>query len=386
MTNARKAESAALLIAQPFSTLKDPRRVDERTLHPFLNILVIALAGTLSGAVGWEGLAAYGRAKAAWFATFLDMSAGVPSPSTFSRVLSALDRKAFRECFMAWVATLRGELKGEVVALDGKAVRGAFERAARTSPLHMMHVWATEQRLLLGVKSVAGAPGELEAIPELLKLIDLRGAIVTGDANACSSGVAQAVRQAGAHYLLHLKGNRGPLHQHVQRFFEDASAMDFEGIDVSYDRNVTKAHGRQEVRRLWAVEYDGFPVAEGTWPDLRTMVMVERTRTIKGKSETEKHYFLTDMKPQAGKLQSDVRTHWGVENDLHWTLDVAFNEDACRVQNLKGAEVLAMFRRLALILLKRETTEKVGIRIKQQRAGWDNAYLLRVLSGGITES
>lgn len=380
-----KDEHSILLITQYFQTLKDPR-IDRTKDHPLLNILVIALTGTVCGARGWDALEAFGHAKAGWFATFLDLSHGVPSADTIRRVFERLDPRSFQRCFEAWVHGLAKALPGEVVAIDGKAVRGAFDHVARTIPLHLVHVWATEQRLLLGVRAVDGAPGEIAAAADLLRLMDLRGATVTGDANVCTTGVAQAAIDAGGDWLLHLKGNRGSLYDHVTRFFADAHAADFEGILATHHRTTTEAHGRFEVRHVWAIGHDAWPVAANTWPGMRSMVHVQSARTTEGATATEDHYYVTSLEPKARILAARIRSHWRVENDLHWSLDVCLGEDSCRIRDLRAAENMAYLRRLAFIVLRRETTQKVGVPIKQQRAGWDNDYLLKVLKCGITGS
>lgn len=348
--------------------------------HPLINVLVIALCGAICGAEGWKGLAQFAKAKAAWFATFLDMPKGPPSADTFRRVLSALDPRQFHECFRVWVGALADSLKGEVVAFDGKTVKGAVDAASTKGALHLLHAWATGQHLLLGQLAVAGAPGEVSGLVELIRLLDVEGAVVTADANGCTTKVAQACVDKGADYVLALKGNRGPLHDFAKALFEDADTK--EKADCAVLGEV--GHGRTEIRDAWAVETKDWPVDDGTWPHLRTAVLVERIREVDGMATLEKHYYVSSLPADAERLSKAVRSHWGVENGLHWVLDVAFAEDRRRIRNKNGAQNYALLCRIALMMLKRDPL-RAGIALKRQSAGWDHSYLLRLLASGNVE-
>jgi predicted transposase YbfD/YdcC len=316
------------------------------------------------------------------------MPNGVPCADTFRRVFNALQPQAFEACFRQWMQTLSQSLRGEVVAVDGKSVRGAVDKAMAGSPLHLVHVWATEQRLLLAQKAVAGAPGEVGGIPELLKLLDLRGAIVTADANGCTAQVAQAVVEAGADYVLHLKGNRQALHARVKEAFAQVRATPercWSQVD-SHSRCVSRGHGRREVRTAWAMKWEDGAVRTRPWLKLKTAVLLRRQRTLGGKTGEEWHYYLTSLPPQARKLTRVIRSHWGVENGLHWSLDVCMGEDSRTIRDLQGAQNFALLNRMALILLRREKTHKSGAPTRRKRAGWDTSYLLRVLQSGIADN
>jgi DDE_Tnp_1-associated/Transposase DDE domain len=256
-------ESQALLFAQHFATLPDPRQ--RLPQHPLLSIVFIVLAAQLCGAEGWDAMAAFARAKQEWLAGFLELPKGVPSADTLRRVMAAVEPHAFAACFRAWVEALASALKGEVIAVDGKAIKGAYEAASRTTPLYLVHVWATEQRLLLGQQAVGGAPGESPGAEAVLKLLALHGAVVTGDANLCTKRIAQTVVAQGADYVLALKGNRGAVHTHVQQFWRVAAAQDFAGVTVRRMRRLNTGHGRSEERRSFAVAATKLPPLVQRW-------------------------------------------------------------------------------------------------------------------------
>lgn len=375
-------EAQALLFAQHFATLPDPRQ--RLPQHPLLSILFIVLAAQLCGAEGWDAMAAFARAKQAWLAGFLEFPKGVPSADTLRRVMAALEPAAFAACFRAWVGALARALKGEVIAVDGKAIKGAYEAASRTTPLYLLHVWATEQRLLLGQRAVGGAPGESPGAEAVLNLLTLTGAVVTGDANLCTTRVARTVVKRGADYVLALKGNRGAVHTQVRQFWQTTAAQDFAEVGVRCVRRVNTGHGRTEERRSFAVAASQLPPLVQRWPGVASVIMVDRVRHTAHRTQQERHYYLSSLPPKVQTLHYAIRQHWRVENDLHWCLDVSFREDQCRIRDLQAAENVAMVRRMALQLLKRQPGETVGLPIRRLRAGWDNAYLVQVLSTGLT--
>lgn len=373
-----------LLIAH-FEPLEDPR-VQRTRLHPLENILVMAITAAICGADSFEHVALFAEGNAEWFAEFLDLTHGTPSADTFLRVFSALDREAFAACFGAWVDSLAQSLRGEVVAIDGKALQRALGKARGAKPLHLLHVWATRQQLLLGQKAVPGAPGEPVAIPGVLELLDLRGALVTTDANGCTTAVTRAVRDGEADYALTLKGNRGPQHAFAKRQFAAAAQGGFEGLPSYQEED--KAHGRLEVRRAVALPAAGMP-GEANWADVASITLVERERQQVGKRKksVERVYILSSLKPaEVERIAKAARAHWGVENGLHWSLDVSFREDSHAIRDLNAAENLALVNRMALMMLKREQSRKrVSIAGKRKLAGWKRDYLLTVLSAGIAD-
>lgn len=369
------------LILHHFREVKDPR-VARTRLHPLRNVLVMALCAAVCGADGFKAMAVFARGCADFFRQFLDLENGTPSADTFRRVFGAICPQAFEEAFRGWVGALAQSHRGEVIAVDGKAVRGAMESAGAT-PLHLVHVWATQQRLLLAQKAVEGAPGEVGALPELIRALRVQGAVVTADANGCTAQVAQACVDKQADYVLALKGNRGPLHARVQSFFVLQHWQ--KGLPRSRKRShhmATRSHGRQEERHAWAVDVSRWGLE---FPGLQSAVLVRRERRLRGKApQVQWSTYVSSLPADAPRLGHAIRQHWGVENGLHWVLDVGFGEDRRRVRHATAAENLSRLHRLALTLLQRETTARMGIALKRQQAGWDKAYLLRVLSSGLS--
>jgi predicted transposase YbfD/YdcC len=272
-------------------------------------------------------MVSFAQAKRPWLESVLDLSAGVPSADTVRRVFTALEPQAFAACFRSWVGAWAGALTGQVVAVAGKALKGALGTASRAAPLYLLHVWATEQRVLLGQRAIKGAPGESPGAAALLKLVALEGAVVTGDATFCTQRVARAVRTQGADYLFALKGNRGAVHAQVRQFWTAAAVADFADVRVRQVRRVNTGHGRVEERRSSAVAASALPPLVQRWPEVASVVMVERVRRTATRTQRERHYYLSSLPPKVQVLHYAVRQHWRVENDLHWCLDVSFGED-----------------------------------------------------------
>lgn len=369
-----KVPHAVAAAFESFAAVEDPR-IDRTKLHPLMNVLVMALCGAIAGANGWDELAVFARAHSPWFATLFEMRHGTPSADTFRRVFEVLDPRELEKALHRWIATVSESFAGEVVAIDGKSLKAAIQKAGTTTPLHLLHAWAVGQHLLLGQQRVDGAPGEVAAIPELLKRLKIEGATVTTDANGCTKAVTSAVRHAQAHYLLALKGNRGPLHAKVRELFATEEERQFRGIPTH--RSETKGHGRTEQRVVYALLLpDG--TASADWCDLKTAVMIDRTREISGETTTERHYYIASLEPDVEKLAHTIRAHWGIENNLHWMLDVAFDEDSRRIRDERSAENYALISRIALMMLKR-SPERLSVNLKRKKAGWDPDYLSRLL-------
>jgi predicted transposase YbfD/YdcC len=369
-------------LAQLFGQLDEPRDLD-KVQYPLLDLLFMTLAAVLCGANGWEDVATFAEGAQDWLGRFLDVAGGTPHHDVFRRTFDRLNPTTFSACFGRWAQALSDTLRGEVVAVDGKAVRGAFDRAARTTPRHLLHVWATRQRLLLHAAIVEGAPGEPGAIPAALRVLELAGAIVTGDANALTHDVTVAVREGDADYALALKGNRGVLHAQVEAAFDAAKARHFVDTPVSRDTTIDDAHGRTEHRHATAVPLDpaAVPAAAG-YADARTILCVERLRLLPDRPpQRERHFDLTSLAPKAAPLNAIVRAHWGIESACHGGLDVVFHEDASRIRKGPGAANFAMIRRFGQTLLQRDTTQaKRSVAQRRKLAGWSPAYLTHLLT------
>jgi predicted transposase YbfD/YdcC len=365
-----------------FAALSDPRSAHApHQRHELIDILVIAVCAVICGADGWEDIEEYGKAQAEWLAQVLDLPHGIPGHDTFRRVLSRLDPEELTECFIAWTGALSDLCGGDIVAIDGKTLRHSFDRAASKTAIHMVSAWANANRLVLGQVKVDDKSNEITAIPKLIKMLDLAGATVTIDAMGCQKEIAKVITDQEADYVLALKENHPTLYDEVTLFFEDGKATDFAEIDHEYHETVDGDHGRIETRRYWITSDIEWLGAKASWSNLQSIGMVESCREMGDKVESETRYFLTSVPCDGVRFAQAVRQHWGIENSLHWVLDVSFDEDACRIRKDKGAQTFSVLRHIALNLLRRESSHKRGIKARRKRAGWDRGYLLRVLTG-----
>ena len=366
-----------------FAPLPDPRVVG-RSNHKLINIVAIGILGTICGAEGWDDLEVFGEAKQKWLGTFLDLPAGTPSADTFRRVFSALDPSAFRACFIDWMQALTGTTEGKLVVIDGKTARRSFDRASERSPLHLVSAWVHENSLTLGQVATDVKSNEITAIPALLALLELRKATVSIDAMGTQKEIAKKIVDKGADYILAVKENQPKLHEEIAHVFSEAGTGMFSLVKHTCHETVDEAHGRREVRRVWTSS-DLSRISEAKkWAGLRTITMVESERQVGADGEVtrQRRYFISSReRTDAKKMAGLIRAHWSIENSCHWVLDVAFREDDSRIRT--GQENFALLRKIALGLLKQETTLKRGIRAKSKNAGWNHDYLLRVLSGPI---
>jgi predicted transposase YbfD/YdcC len=372
-------------IAEFFASLKDPR-VARTQRHALMSILVLSLLAVICGAEGWDEMARFAETKQSWLETWLDLPNGTPCADTFRRVLSALDPQEFHRCFVAWMAALARGTQGKLVAIDGKTMRGSFARSLGRAAVHMVSAWVAENGLVLGQMATEEKSNEITAIPQLLALLELTGATVTIDAMGCQRKIAEAIVDKGADYILALKGNQSTLQQEVEGFFEHADKTDFKDIAHTTHQTVDGEHGRIEVRRVWAITEVGWMDARRDWKNLRSLILVESERTIDGKTSLERRHFISSHRElDAAALAPLIRGHWGIENSLHWVLDVVFDEDRCRIRQGHGAENFALLRKLALALFKQETSAKTSVNQKKKMASWSDAYALRVLTAGFPE-
>jgi predicted transposase YbfD/YdcC len=375
-------EPIAASVQQHFARLEDPR-IDRCKRHQLLDILVIAICAVICGADDFTEMETFGKAKLAWFKTFLDLPHGIPSHDTFGRVFARLDPAQFEACFLRWVRALQDLLPDEVVAVDGKELRRSHDRAAGKAAIMMVSAWASAQHLVLGQVKVDDKSNEITAIPALLDVLSLEGAVVTIDAIGCQKEIAQKVIEKGGQYVLALKDNQPNLAADVALLFQDLHQSRPGAYQADHAQCTEKGHGRIEIRECWTIN-DAALLAplrgsEG-WDHLHSLIEVRAERRLGDETTVKTRYYLSSLDGTARQALGATRTHWSIENSLHWVLDVAFREDDSRVRTDHGPENFAILRHIALNLLKQETTLRVGIKAKRKAAGWDTAYLLRLLA------
>ncbi len=372
----RETELKRLIAEEFLSVIQDPR-IERTRKHSLETILVIALLAVICGADSFVAMERWALAREQWLGTFLDMSGGVPSHDTFGRVFAALNPMMLAEAFRRWTEALMTASKEKLISIDGKTLRRSFKKAGDGVFVHMVSAWSSANGVVLGQVKTDEKSNEITAIPALLDLIEVKGSLVTIDAAGTQTAIAQKIVDKGGDYLLAVKGNQPSLHAAVIQHFEQVAGVErnFKSAETS-----ARAHGREEVRRV-EVSHDleGIDSAK-RWPKLATLIHIESTRTIKGKTSIEHRYYISSRRSLSAKRAlSAVRSHWGIENELHWVLDVAFQEDDCRVRAGNAAANFSAVRQLALGLLKKRTEMKCGIKIRRQCAGWDNNFLLRVI-------
>jgi predicted transposase YbfD/YdcC len=368
-----------------FADLTDPRREHNR-LHHLWDIIALTISAVVCGADSWVEVEQYGRRKQSWLQTFLELPHGIPSHDTIGRVFALLDPAAFQQRFLAWVGALVEATAGRLVAIDGKSLRHSFDTAAGKGALHLVSAWATANHLVLGQQAVDSKSNEITAIPELLKVLDLSGAIVTLDAIGCQKEIAAQIHAAGGDYVLTLKENHETLYNDVQQLFLDGLEEDFAGTEHRSWHTTERGHGRVESRHYHVIPVpEALAEAHPGWQGWRSLGMVFSERQVGDDEATcETRFFLTSLGTKIRTFAAAVRGHWGIENSLHWVLDVSFREDDSRLRKDHGPENLALLRRMVASLLHNEGKAKGGIACKRKQAGWDDDYLLQVLGTKLT--
>ena len=362
-----------------FASLEDPRDIRGKE-HLLLDIITIALCAVISGAEGWEDMAEYGRAKQDWLSTFLALPSGIPCADTFGRVFARLDPEQNRCCFISWVKAISELLEAEVVGIDGKTLRHSGDKGCGKAAIHMVSAWASANRLVLGQRKVDDKSNEITAIPALLKVLEIAGCIVTIDAMGCQRDIASTIIEGGADYVLALKRNQGGLFEDVQWLFQQAQESKFEDVTHSFAQSIDKGHGRIEIRRCWTLSQLDYLIQKPLWQGLQTVVLVQSERRYNGQMTTENRFSISSLPSQAALLMNAVRTHWSIENSLHWVLDVSFHEDACRIHRDSAPQNMALLRHLALNLLGKDSSSKRGIAARRKKAAWDQTYLIKLLT------
>lgn len=374
--------SSPLSLIEHFEMVEDPR-VDRTKEHQLLDILVIAICAVICGADDWVDIAGWGNEKLSWLRQFIVLEHGIPSHDTFGRVFSRIDAAQFQAAFLDWVQAVFHVSEGQVVAIDGKQMRRSHDQRRGKAAIHLVSAWASANHLTLGQRHVAEKSNEITAIPELLNLLALKGCIVTIDAMGCQKEIAQTILDQEADYVLALKENHEHLYQDTVELFDHTSQVSTPRFACDYVRTIEKGHGRIEIRECWTIsDALGFPEFRTAhqWPQLHTLVKVRRERRLESGTTLDTHYYISSLSVPAAELLQAVRSHWTIENGLHWVLDVAFRDDAHRARVGNSPQNFAVLRHIALNLLKHETSLKVGIKAKRLRAAWSNAYLIKVLS------
>ena len=366
-------------IQEHFSRVNDPREA-HKIAHDLQEIITIAICAVISGADGWVEVEDFGRSKEKWLRTFLHLPNGIPSHDTFGRVFAMISTEELEKCFQSWTRAIAKRVKG-VVAIDGKTLRCSYDSASEKSAIHMVSAWVSEQNLVLGEVKTEEKSNEIKAIPQLLKLLELKGCLITIDAMGCQKEIAEKIVDKEADYILALKRNQEGLYEEVYDWFQRALETNFDGVTWDYHETEDKNHGRHEIRRCWVTSSLEAMRRIKEWAHARTVIMVESVCETKEKTTQEYRFYISSREGDAEHLAGAVRSHWGIENSVHWILDVAFREDDSRIRMGNAAENFSILRRLALNLIKQEPSAKSGVKARRKRAGWDENYFLKIISG-----
>lgn len=359
-------------LIEHFKVLPDPR-VDRTKRYPLIEIVFLIIAGAVSGCEGWKQIRDFGLLKLEWLRKFLPYENGIPVDDTLARIMRKLSTKAFKECFVRWMQAIYSVTEGQVIAIDGKTLRRSHNKKDGIAAIHMVSAWCSENGVVLGQEKTAEKSNEITAIPELLSVLELKGCIVTIDAMGCQTAIAEKIIKQKADYILALKGNQSALHSEVKDFFEGANAETFAHIQHDYYEEHDKGHGRIESRQCFSIPIDSklFPSSK-KWKNLKSITMVKSRRELADKITEEIRFYISSVMPNAKKILSAVRQHWGVENGLHWTLDVTFREDESRIRTEASPENFAIIRHIALNIIKRNTSIDASVKRKRYMAALDD--------------
>ena len=363
-----------------FSAINDPR-IDRTKEHSLINIIVIAICAVVCGADSFTEIEDFGNAAKDWLKTFLDLRNGIPSHDTFGRVFFLIDPEEFKQCFLSWIKEVSKITEGEIVSIDGKTLRRSYDKKSNKSAIHMISAWADANSLVLGQIKVDDKSNEITAIPKLLEILELKDCIVTIDAMGCQKKIAKKIINKGADYILALKGNQGKLFDETINFFNDAEAINFEGIKQESYMTEENNHGRKEIREYRLVTDISWLNNKEEWEGLKSIGTVISKRIIADKETIERRYYISSLTSEVERFADATRKHWGIENKLHWVLDVQLREDDCRIRKGNGPENFAILRHVALNLLRQDKTTKRGIKGKRFKAAVDPKYRENILFG-----
>jgi predicted transposase YbfD/YdcC len=371
-------------IGEYFAELDDPR-VDRTKLHRLEDIILVVICAVVSGAETWNDIEEWGRMKADWLHTFMELPNGIPSHDTFARVFGLLDPGQFEQCFVNWVRAAYTVSGGQVVAMDGKTVRRSHDRHNGKAAIHMVSAWATESRIVLAQTKVDDKSNEITAIPDLLSVLDLSGCIVTLDAMGCQTEIAQQIQDRQADYVLTVKQNQEHLYADIKELFdiEFEQPTPFEGVKHDHAQTINKDHGRIEIRDCWTIsdpEFVSYLRGKNNWAGLQSIAMVTAERRVGDATTTETRYYISSLPGDARLMLHSVRAHWSIENSVHWVLDVAFREDDCRKRQGNSAHNFAIVRHIALNLIQQERSTKRGVKGKRLKAAWSDEYRANLIS------
>jgi predicted transposase YbfD/YdcC len=368
-----------ITIADHFKDLED-KRVERTKKHKLIDIVTIAICAVICGADSWVLMEAYGKIKQEWLKQFLELPNGIPSHDTFARVFAIIEPQQFQNSFLNWIKSINKITSGEVIAIDGKTLRHSYDKGKDKGAIHMVSAWATNNRLVLGQCKVEEKSNEITAIPELIKVLDIAGCLVTIDAMGCQKEIVKAIVEKSGEYIISLKKNQSKLHNNVEEIFKTAIAKGFEGFKYSEFHTNEDKHGREEIRHyLMLSDIEEKIDPDKKWVNLQSVGMVEYIRKVNGKTQVETRYYISSLTNDAKLLGESVRSHWGIENSLHWILDVAFREDDCRIRKDNAPQNFAVLRHIAVNALGKEKSKKLGIKSKQFCAALDNEYLNMIL-------
>lgn len=362
-----------------FASLTDPRR--RKITHPLINFIVIAICAVICGADDFVAIADFGRKKRKWFRKILDLQNGIPSHDRFNAIFAMLSPAEFERCLLSWIQALHEVTGGQVIAIDGKTLRGSFDKASSKSAIHMISAWASANSISLGQVVADEKSNEITAIPKLLEMLHLKGATVTIDAMGCQTDIARRIIDAGGHYVLNVKGNQGRLRDGIEEFFTEFLDGKEPSVPVRQRHSTTSGHGRKEARWHYVCPVPRDLPDRERWPGLKAIGMVISNTIRDGKECVDIRSYILSKKLAVKKFAAIVKGHWAIENELHWQLDVTFREDHCRIRKGNADVNFSTLRRTALTLLKNEKTAKLGVKNKRLSAGWDEDYLLQVLVG-----